>query len=77
MGTTLHLEVESMKWLSSKIAEGYQLLADNPNQTGEWYRTMNRDLIKYTERLETSRKRYMMVKIPPKYNLSTTQYTKP
>lgn len=60
--TRLYLEEESMKWLSSKLAEGYQLLANNPDETSEWYRTMNRDLINYTERLEIVRKRYMMVK---------------
>ena len=53
----------SMKHLSAKIAEGYQFIADNPNETNEWYRTMSRDLIKYTELLEKTRNRYMMITI--------------
>ena len=52
---------KSMVYLSSKISEGYQLIANNPNESWEWYRTMNRDLVLYTEKLEKIRKRYMMI----------------
>ena len=51
--------LEKMLTSSSNISKCSQTIADNPNQSEEWYSNINSELILYIEKFQIARTYYM------------------